>query len=145
MMERFYDKVDAGPGGGCHLWMAATNEHGYGRIWMAPGMVYAHRLAWELRRGAIPKGLCALHKCDRPRCVNPDHMFLGTRADNVADMVAKGRQALGSDAGGAKLTPTQVAAIRVDPRRRREIAADYGIHRTMVDMIRRGERWGWLK
>jgi len=90
--ERFWDKVDKSDG--CWLWTAALNPDGYGRfvVQMSPQKVRgAHRVAWELMNGAIPNGLSVLHQCDTPACVNPEHLFLGTQQDNVADMVAKGR------------------------------------------------------
>lgn len=76
---------------GCWLWTAAACPPGYGRF-RANGRSYvAHRFAWEIMRGPIPAGLCACHKCDTPACVNPDHLFLGTQADNVRDSVRKKR------------------------------------------------------
>src|SRR5579863_7137496 len=74
---------------GCHVW-ATTRQGGYAQL-----HVSAHRLAWELVNGPIPKGMHALHRCDNSRCCNPDHLFLGTQADNMADMRRKGRGRIG--------------------------------------------------
>lgn len=63
---------------------------------------YAHRLMWEEVNGPIPHGMCVLHRCDNPPCIRPDHLFLGTKADNVRDMIAKGRDALWSTPNKAK-------------------------------------------
>lgn len=79
---------------GCWLWTGAKNRMGYGVFQIGrrgEGTVLASRYAWEFFCGDIPDGLCVLHRCDTPACVNHRHLFLGTRADNNRDMVAKGR------------------------------------------------------
>ena len=90
---------------GCWEW-ALTRERPprlpYGRCYIGKRYVVAHRKSWEIVNGAIPEGLCVLHRCDNPPCVNPDHLFLGTRADNVADRVAKGRSARGERSGARR-------------------------------------------
>ena len=91
LRERFERKVSPEPTSGCHLWTAAVAGKGYGVINHGGVMRYAHRLAWEFAYGPIPEGLCALHRCDVPACVNVAHLFLGTVADNNRDMAAKGR------------------------------------------------------
>ena len=92
-VEDFDDKWIAEPNTGCWLWLGATDKGGYGRVWGSDRRsVLAHRRSWELRRGAIARGVLCLHRCDTPACVNPEHLFLGSYRDNTRDMVAKGRQ-----------------------------------------------------
>lgn len=74
----------------CWMWTASCG-HGYGRLNTGERVHRAHRVAWGIAHGSIPDGLCVLHKCDNPPCVNVDHLFLGTLKDNVRDMVSKGR------------------------------------------------------
>src|SRR5262245_32547225 len=75
----------------CWLWAGSTNNCGYGYVTYGGGLEGVHRISWELQHGPIPNGLWICHRCDRPGCLRPSHLFIGTPADNVADMVAKGR------------------------------------------------------
>lgn len=87
--DRFWAKVDRGDG--CWRWTAGCDSSGYGSLKTGQTKVSAHRLSWQLHHGPVPPGQNVLHRCDNPRCVRPSHLFLGTQADNIADMLAKGR------------------------------------------------------
>lgn len=115
--DRFWSKVDKAEEG-CWNWTAATllpPHLPYGRFSYEGGKhVYAHRFSWELHHGRIPKGKLVLHRCDNPRCVRPEHLFLGTHLDNMRDKIAKGRVVAcpGEKNGQARLSLKDIKAIR---------------------------------
>lgn len=101
---------------GCVEWAGLRNRDGYGYLRANGRRVRAHRVAWELVHGSIPPDMIICHHCDNPACVNLDHLFIGTTADNMADKTAKGRLrgqlAKGADHPAAKLTAESVRVIR---------------------------------
>jgi hypothetical protein len=151
--DQFETKYIPEPNSGCWLWIAAASDRGYGLFRHQKHTIWAHRHAWALHRGEIPPGLCVLHKCDTPACVNPDHLFLGTRADNQADKMRKGRnrggfgddrECAGTKHPLAKLTEPQVLAIRSDTRSHSTIGREYGVGQAQVTRIKNRTRWAHL-
>lgn len=97
-ITRFESKFYVTPG--CWIWTGSKNTGGHGQFTVCGKCITAHRVSYELYIGPIPEGMWVLHKCDNPPCQNPDHLFLGTRQDNVDDMVRKGRQSRYSKLNG---------------------------------------------
>ena len=148
MVERFWKFVDRRGEDECWLWAGHTHKiTGYGTLakpGRSAGFVLAHRYSWELHNGSIPAGENVCHTCDVRNCVNPKHLFIGTHLENEADKKAKGRQAKGEGHGMAKLTESQVYAIRSDPRPQRVCASEYGVTQGMVHLIRARKSWRHL-
>lgn len=147
--EYIEDRVMIVPWSGCWLWEPSLDRHGYGRAVVrlahAAGSVLrgAHRLSYEAFTGPIPDELCVLHRCDVPCCCCPDHLFLGTKADNNADMAAKGR-ASGGRFGYAKLTEASVReALRLlaSGLSQRSVGARLGVNRSTISGIATGRSW----
>ncbi len=165
LITRFESKIKLIPETGCWIWTACLDRDGYGRITVyQPNKksVGAHRFSWEWYKGPIPDGLCILHKCDVPACVNPNHLFLGTSIDNNKDRDSKQRgrwaagechgsrtkpesRARGSRNGNARLSDFDIIKIRADTRRQHVIAAEYGVHQTMISKIKRQAAWTHIK
>lgn len=132
---------------GCWLWTGGTNPAGYGTLSVAGRQVLAHRAAYESWVGPIPMGLCVLHTCDVRNCIRPDHLFLGTKADNNLDMLAKGRLRFkrhkGENNGCAKLTSEAVLAVREAglSKSQRAWAAELGVSQATIHNILTGKAW----
>lgn len=128
---------------GCHLWLGYRVADGYGHLKVNGIARRVHRIAWEIENGPIPKGLSVCHKCDVPNCINPRHLFVGTTADNYADMVAKGRRRVpfGKEHWSARLSEEAVRSIRSDRRTQQQIADEFGVSRSLVGLIKSGARW----
>jgi len=130
--------------GGCWNWTGSINFHGYGQKMIAKKNFRAHRIFYQKYKGRIPAGLCVLHKCDNKKCVNPEHLFLGTDQDNATDCIRKGRTARGSKQHVSKLNASQVLQIRKDRRPQKLIAKAYGVTPTCIMYIQKRRNWAWL-
>ncbi len=165
-VERFWDKVQKSDG--CWEWQGGYISTGYGCVVLTgdpsiPYRMLTHRAAWMLTYGEIPDGLWVLHKCDNRRCVRPDHLFLGTRYDNIADCKAKGRVAKGPTSGAVlhpekiqrgeehhhhKLTEAQVLEIRrqfhTGGISKCALSRKYGVTPSAIRNIIKGTLWAHL-
>lgn len=158
LQERFDEKhiLDMS---GCWLWIAAVCSGGYGCIGESKTrrVLQAHRVSWELHCGPIPEGKWVLHKCDVRRCVNPEHLFLGTVKDNGADMAAKGRSnrgqkwkqknpgigfaVKGSDHHNSKLLESDVVEIIKSEEKGIVLASKFGVSKSVISQIQNRKRW----
>lgn len=123
------------PNSGCWLWTGTVNDEGYGLIKVRGRIIRAHRAAYEDLVGPIPAGKLVCHKCDVRSCINPDHLFTGTVADNARDMGRKGRQHL------SRLTAANVLEIRASDLSAATLAKAFGVHPVTIRDIRRRHTW----
>ena len=150
LRRRFWGYVDHGADG-CWLWLSGFFDSGYGQFRAGAYKIRAHRAAWALTRGPIPDGICVLHSCDNPPCVNPAHLFLGTHADNAADREAKGRGVFvvpppmpGEANPAAKLdweTVRRIRARAAEGSSLRQLSTQFGISPSQAGNIVRGSCW----
>jgi predicted XRE-type DNA-binding protein len=146
--ERFNKKYQIQENG-CWLWTGGTRLNSKGVAYPRhhnddQKSIGAHRFAYELVHGAIPKGMYVCHKCDTPICVNPNHLFVGTHHDNMRDMVQKKRSFIGrgeNKKGRAKLTNEQAQQIRFMQFSQSKIAALFGVSQNTISRIKRGESY----
>ena len=156
---RFWERVNKTDT--CWLWTGRVDRKGYGRCSIA-GHEQAHRLSYALHNGPIPTGMLVCHTCDNPACVNPDHLFLGSTRDNLADASRKGRMAtgernyrhnhpetvIGELNPAAKLTEPDVKRIRerhaVGQATYRELADEYGVSLAAIGCVVNRRTWNHL-
>jgi hypothetical protein len=144
VIPRFWEQVAIGVPDACWPWTGKLMKNGYGMGWTGNVGRLAHRMAYALCIGDIPSGdwhVC--HKCDNRKCCNPAHLFLGTPADNLADMDSKGRRNAPRGEGHChrKLTEDDIRRIRSDTRSLRRIGLDYGVTNQAIDSIKKRKRW----
>lgn len=122
----------------CQPAKGCRNKAGYG---YSHGML-AHRWAYIQANGEIPSGMCVRHTCDNPSCINPEHLILGTHSDNMKDKVERNRQSrlFGKSNGNCKLTSEQIEEIRQSEDKQIRLAERYGVSKSLIGAIVRGER-----
>ena len=155
LAERFWTKVqkDSGIYGAdgsystqCWQWLGAKMVSGYGHMRINGVNKFAHRVLYTLLGQTLNANKCVLHKCDNRACVNPEHLFIGTRQDNANDAYTKGRNkgAIGDANFNTKLTSDQVRDIRaaiVNGATHKQMADRFGVSRTSISAIIRGKTW----
>ena len=151
--ERFWSRIKVLTAKDCWEWQGYLSPKGYGKIFIERGksMMLVHRFSYILHHGSIPDNLFVLHRCDNPRCVNPNHLWLGTKNDNNQDCIAKGRRnnvgSKGESHPNVSLTDAQVIEIRnlfANHRTIQEIATQYGMSHGAISHIVKGRSWKHL-
>ena len=136
LRKRFEEKYERVTESGCWIWTGAQAAFGYGLINVNRVSKHAHRISYELHIGPIPEQLRVCHRCDVPECVNPNHLFLGTDADNSADMVRKGR----GKGGKPKVTKADIVEIASSLERTSVLARRYKVSAALI-VHYRGPMW----
>ena len=130
--------------GDCWIWRGSISSNGYGIYQTYKrylGTSWAHRVAYILKYGEIPKNLEIMHNCDNKLCVNPEHLSLGTHQENENGKLARGRTLQGVNHPQAKLTKEQVQRIKVEQGTYKEIAKRYNTSPSQICNIRKGNSW----
>lgn len=146
---RFWSKVNKKSINDCWIWKSYCNKFGYGSFYIKEQFYRAHRIAYSLKYGKIPKGIFVLHRCDNPSCVNPNHLFLGTQSDNMRDASQKSHFPLrkGIKNSRAKLTENDIKKIRQLLEQgmfQKDIGNLFGITQGMIGFIKRGLSWNHI-
>lgn len=165
VISRFEKYYIPEPNSGCYLWIGGATGK-YGRFNWAPANNYAHRASHILFKGPIPEGEDVCHSCDLGLCVNPDHLFPGTRSINIRDMMTKGRAAFQKDPGKYRAIGLRMVARgdRYQPNQKLvasdipiilyliergcfhvDIAKVFGVHKATIANIAKGETWEWVQ
>lgn len=144
-VAKFWSRVEVRKRNHCWPWRYDSTKDGYGDFRLSDGnSIQAHRVAYLIGAGNLPRGLVVRHICDNTLCCNPKHLVIGSHADNVADRVARGRSARGEKSGRAVLTEALVLALRKSPLSDAYWATRCGVDKTTIAAARKGETWAHL-
>jgi HNH endonuclease len=139
LMNRVYQSET-----GCWVWKG-SKRNGYGLLCQKNKTVSAHRVSYEAFCEAIPNGMVVRHSCDNPSCINPDHLSLGTQADNAADRESRHRRNVcGEMIGTAKLSASDVVAIKASKESGVTLAKKYGVSPSTISLIKIGKSWSHI-
>ena len=138
-MDRFMSHVHKHDSG-CWLWTAYCMKNGYGHFSTKLKHELSHRVSYRLFNGQLDTR-DVMHQCDTPSCVNPNHLVLGTRLENMQDAKRKGRMCIGERHGRSKLTDEQVQFIRKSNKLQRKIADEFGITQGHVSCLKNSKKW----
>ena len=136
--KKFWEKVKKTDN--CWFWIGGKGKNGYGSFWDKKTKS-AHRFSWELHNGLITNDLCVLHTCDNPLCVNPNHLFLGTRLDNMRDRDTKQRQARGENNGRHKLLESDIKLIRNSNLSISKLAKQFSVSKFTINAVKQKKYW----
>lgn len=141
MPERFWSKTRKN--NECIEWIACLNTTGYGSFWHKGRWATASRVAYEITHGEIPFGLCVLHKCDNRKCVNPDHLYIGTKKQNMQDRIERKPDSYmkGQTNGRAKLIDSQVLEIRNSSLGNKNLAKQFNVSEGTIESIKSRRTW----
>lgn len=152
VVDLFLSEVEQIPIAGCWIWTGRVDGNGYGRAAIGDQYFGAHKLSFILFNGDVPEGLHVCHRCDVPLCVNPHHLFAGTRSQNMSDAFRKGRlipptfrgepnPVRGEQHYRARLNQAKVDAIRASDKTDTELAREHGVDRSTIRSARTGKSW----
>jgi carbonic anhydrase/acetyltransferase-like protein (isoleucine patch superfamily) len=146
-IERLKGNVRIESGSGCWLWRGSLHANGYGKFSIGMRTLLAHRASYELFVGTIPSKMFVCHRCDVRSCVNPEHLFVGSHAENMLDMRQKGRahKVIGSMARNAKLSEDDVIDIRNSDGSVKALSVLYGVSHGLISDVRHGKKWRHVK
>lgn len=142
LIDRFWAKVDKKEDNECWEWIGNLQHDGYPRFKITTKVILAHRFSWELHNGDIPNKMLVCHHCDNRKCVNPNHLFLGTHQDNSTDMVLKGRHRNPTKNKIDKNIADKIRTIYNSRKyTQKELGLMFSLHQSSISLIVTNKEW----